>query len=173
MIGASSGGVLGLLLAGLLGLGQRFTGTVAMVGTVLVIGGCALALAMVNLRGKPEEGPSASRALYGVVLTSGGLLLTLLAFLVQSVYIQILTGRGAKTQPPLAIWPFSRILLVISLLAAAAGVAAALLGAIQSSRLPERPRAGRWVAMSLLTAGAWVGLALAVYATGYGLVFGG
>ncbi len=173
MIGAASGGVLGLIVAGLLGLGRRITGTGAMLGTVGVVVVCAAAMAVLNLRGRRDMEPAPPRGAFGVILSAAGLLLTLVVFLAQSTYIQMLAARGEKTELPLPIWPMSRLALIVSLIAAIVGVIAAFMGWIQGMRTPGIQRPGRWVAMALLAAGAWLGIALAVYATGRGLIFGG
>ena len=172
LIGAASGGVLGVLLAGIAGLGRRFTGPGAMAAMVATVVACAAAMAVVNLRSTKGDAPPGPRSAWGVTLSATALLLTLVLFMAQSLYIQILTGEGQAVEAPLAIWPVSRVALMAAALLVAAGLLAALLGWIQGIRSPGVSRAGRWMAMAVLAAGAWAGVALMVVASGRGLVFG-
>jgi hypothetical protein len=169
-MGAASGGVLGLLASGLLGMGRQ-GGNTPVLWTVLLTVVFAAAMAWLNQRVSRPAEPAPPRAVLGVIFTSGALLLTLAVFLTQSVHIELLMGSGAKVDLPLSIWPVSRAALLVSVFATVVGVLVALIGWIESAR--GKSKAGNWVAMSLLAAGAWGGLAMAVYATGHGIVFGG
>jgi hypothetical protein len=171
LVGAASGGVMGLLVAGLLGLGKQTTGTMSIFGTVAVILGFAGVMGLLNLRGKQTETP-APRCLLAVTLTSAALLITLLVFLIQSVQVQAITAQGGKVELPLSVWPVSRIALLLSLVLTVVGIVTSFLGWAQAAREPLKYKAGKWVAMSLLTGGAWIGLAVACYGMGYGFVFG-
>lgn len=171
LTGAGSGGVLGLLLAGIAGWLGRGTLTVGWTSLALV--GMAAAMGWLNARGPASTPPAAPRALVGMALTAGALLIVLAVYLGQSFHVQGLTAAGKAVNLPLAIWPVSRAALLLSVLAAGAGSLAALLGWAEAARSDGEYTAGRPAMLALLSAGAWAGLALAVYSTGAGLVFAG
>ncbi len=168
LMGAGSGGVLGLMLSGFAG---RFAGQgLSAVWTVVLTALFAGLLAWLNMRDR-QPLPAAPPASLGVALTSGALLLTLAVFLAQSTFVQTLLARGEPVRTPLPIWPVSQAALLLSLVLAAAGMVATFLGWAQSSRQKGKYLTGKWVGMAILSAGAWAALALACYVTGYGFDF--
>ena len=168
LMGAGSGGVLGLMVAG---FASRLTGRdLTAVWTVALTALFAVLLAWLNMRDR-QPLPAAPPSSLGVALTAAALVLTLAVFLTQSTYVQTRLGRGEQVRTPLPIWPVSQAVLMLSLVLAVAGMVATFLGWAQSTRQKGRYLTGKWVAMAILSAGAWAALALACYVTGHGFDF--
>lgn len=167
MLGAASGGVLGLLAAGALGMIYKTDQgpPVALTGGLSIF--LAAVMGMLAARQKPQQPPPAPRAVWGVMLTSGALLMTLTVFLFQTAYVQRLHAAGEQVVLPLAIWPVSRAALQLSLVCVLLGVLAALAG--WAEIVTKRGQyGGKWIAISVLAGGAWAGLALICYFMGRG-----
>jgi hypothetical protein len=172
LLGAGSGGVLGLVAAGVLGAttgGGEISFWVLAAMVVLLAAGMAVLSGRQALAGLPAP----PRAVWAGVLSAGSLLLAEAVYLFQAAYIQALTARGERVTLPLAVWPASLVALWIAALLAAAGFLAALLGWADAARERDKYSAGKWVAHSILTGGAALGLGLACYLMGNGLSVGG
>ncbi|HYM12523.1 MAG TPA: hypothetical protein VEU62_17430 [Bryobacterales bacterium] len=171
LLGAASGGVLGLLAAGFLARlrhsGQDMSIAVTAGLSVLLAAG----MAAVNLRQKPAPLPVAPRIAWGTLLAAAALLLTLAVFLFQGAYVQGVASSGGQIHLPLPIWPISRAALLASLALVLAGVLAGLAGLGQLSAQRGRYSGGKWVAMSVLLGAAWAGLGLACYIMACGITF--
>lgn len=173
LMGAGSGGVLGLLVAGLLGAGNQSGQGISVAWMAALMLCFAAGVALLNLLQKKAAIPAAPRVLWGAVLTSVALLITLAVFLFQSLHIEAIIAKGGRVELPLSIWPVSRLALWVSLIAVVLGVVAAFLGWAEVSREEGRYSGRKWVATAMLAAAAWAGLALACYTVGYGFVFAG
>ena len=171
LLGAASGGILGLLISGLVGMILRTEQGSPMALTAGVTVLLAVLMAAGNARQKQVLPPVVPRAVWGVLLTSVALLITLAVFLFQSAYIQSVTSAGARVQLPLPIWPVSRIALLVSLCSILLGLVSAVAGWAELAAKLGEYTGGKWVAMSVLVAGAWAGLALICYVMGYGFTF--
>jgi hypothetical protein len=171
LLGAASGGVLGLLAAGFVARlrhsGQDMSIAVTAGLSILLAAG----MAAVNLRQKPSAVPVAPRIAWGTLLSAAALLLTLAVFLFQGAYVQGITSGGGQIHLPLAIWPISRAVLLASLALVLVGVMAGLAGLGQLSAQRGRYSGGKWIAMSLLLGAAWVGLGFACYIMACGITF--
>jgi hypothetical protein len=170
LLGASSGGVLGLLVATLLGGVWPSPQGMPVPVTASLAVFLAIAMALVNLRQPSPAQPIVPRAAWAVVLNSLALLLTLGVFLFQSAYLQGLNAAGQRAELPLPIWPASRAALIVALALIVLGVVSMLIGWIEVAT--RRGYTGaKWLAQALLIGGAWAGLGLVCYITGYGLRF--
>jgi hypothetical protein len=170
LLGAGSGGLMGLLIAGVIGIRHGPDGAPLAV-TLLLTAGLAAIMAFLSVRQEPPARPVAPRVAWGVLLTGAALVIALAVYLFQGAYIQSVRGSGGRAEPPLPIWPVSRAALGASLVSLLAGLAAALLGWAELAANRERYGGGKWVALSVLAAGAWLALALACYVIGYGFTF--
>jgi hypothetical protein len=172
LLGAGSGGVLGLVVAGLLGTGQE-GGNVSfgvMAGLVALL---AAAMAVLSARQKDAARPAPPRAVWAAVVSAGALLLTQTVYLLQAAFIDSLTENGQEVRLPLAVWPVSSKMLWTAGLLAAAGFILGLLGWAESAHERGKYSGGKWVAHAILAGGATVGLGLACYLMGYGVSLGG
>ncbi len=170
LLGAGSGGVLGMLTATLVGAvwpGARGTPVPVTAGLVVFL---AIAMAMVNLRQPPPPPSLVPRAAWAVVFNSLALLLTLGVFLFQSAYIQGTNASGTPVRLPLPVWPMAQAALVAALALVILGLASAIIAWIEVATLGCSTGA-KWLAHSLLIGGAWLGLALVCYVMGHGLAF--
>jgi len=170
LLGAGSGGVLGLLVSGLLGLGKPGAGALSLAILIGITMGTAVLVALLNLRQPPPAKPTAPRAAFSVVATASALLITLAVFLFQSAHIHALNSTGARVELPLSTWPISRAALLVSLAATGIGIMAAFLGWLEMAQDRERYGGSRMIAMAFLAAAAWAGLAFACYISGCGFV---
>jgi hypothetical protein len=167
LLGASSGSVLGLIVAGVIGaLFKMPVGPpVALTGALSAL--LAAVMATLSARQKPPSQPPAPRAVWGVILTSAALLIALVVFLFQTAYVQRIQAAGERIVLPLAIWPVSRAMLAVSLGLAVLGVLAALAASIEL--MAKRGRySAKWIAVAVLVGGAWAGLAAICYFMGRG-----
>ena len=170
LLGAASGGLMGLLVAGLIGMGKPTPEGPAVGQTLAIAAGLAALMALLNLRQKPGEKPTAPRVNLAVTLSASALLLAQVIFFFQAAHIQGLRAGGGQVQLPLSIWPVAKVALLLSAVLAGLGVLAAFLGWAELAGERGRYGGGKGVAMALLSGAAWAGLALACYAMGYGLV---
>ncbi|MBI3694149.1 MAG: hypothetical protein HY238_04835 [Acidobacteria bacterium] len=170
LLGAASGGVLGVLVAGLLGM-VRGGGSPPIALTAGLAVFLAVGMAAMNLHQKQPEQPVSPRAVWCVALTAVALLITLGVFLLQSAYVQGATKAGRPVHYPLEVWPISRVALWTSLAAVLLGVVSSLWSLLELAARRGAPGSGKWVAMAVLAGGAWVGLALICYIMGYGFTF--
>jgi len=167
LMGAASGGVMGLVVSGLLGLGRPTEGGASITGMLGLTVLFAAGMGILNGRQKRIGLPAPPRAVVGVMLTSAALLITQAVFLIQSAHMPAVTGGGGHMEL------LSRSGLWVSLILVGLGVVAALLGWAEMATQKGKYGGGKWVAMSILAASAWAGLALACYNIGYGFVFAG
>ena len=172
LLGAASGAVLGLLVAGLLGM-VRQGGSAPIALTVGLTIFLAVGMAAVNLHQKQPEQPVSERAVWGVALTAVALLIALAVLLLQSAYIQGATSAGRPVQHPLEVWPVSRAALWASLILVLLGIVSSLWSLVELAARRGASGSGKWVAMAVLAGGASAGLALICYIMGYGFTFVG
>ena len=172
LLGAGSGGVLGLVLCGLLGSAFESGNVPFWLLAVLVVF-LGAGLAVVNRRQQTAGKPAPPRAIWAAVASASSLLLTEAVYLLQAGSITLLAARGGTVTLPLPVWPVTSVGLGIAAFLAAGGFLLALLGWADAARERGKYAAGRWVAHALLTSGGTLGLGLACYLMGNGLSFGG
>ena len=172
LLGAASGGVLGLVVAGL--LGAAFAGgNVPFWVVVALVVLAAAGMAVLNGRQRDAGRPGPPRAIWAAALSAGSLLLMEAVYLLQAGSIDWLTRRGDPVTLPLPIWPVSSLGLWGAAFLAGVSFLLALLGWADGARERGKYTVGRWVAHAILTGGATLGLGLACYLMGNGMSFGG
>ena len=160
LLGAASGGVIGILVSGLLA-----TGAWGMVGCMV---GLATVVGLLNLRLKPDPKPASPGASLAGVLGGTGLLLSLVVLLGQSVYVQVAWRGGEKPKLPLAIWPLSEAALWVAVLLSSAAMISGFLGWYQARKAPGDYSGGRLAQVAILAGAATLAVAMLCYLTGYG-----
>lgn len=158
LLGAASGGVIGILVSGLLA-----TGAWGMVGCMV---GLAVVVGLLNVRLKSDPRPAPPGASLAGVLGGTGLLLSLVVLLGQSVYVQV--GGGEKPKLPLAIWPVSEAALWVAVLLSSAAMVTGFLGWYQARKAPGDYSGGRLAQVAILAGAATLAVAMLCYLTGYG-----
>jgi hypothetical protein len=161
LLGAGSGGVLGLMVAGMFRLGAW--------GLAVCVVGIGVIVAVLQSRAETEPKPAAPRIALGAALSGMALLLGLAVLVGQAVYVQT-TGN---TQIPLPIWPVTSKLLWSAMALALAGIGAALSGLAQQRSNREAYGGGRLVLTAVVGGCATLALALMSYLTGRGFPLGG
>ena len=172
LLGAGSGGVLGLVLSGLLGTALE-GGSVPfwlLAVLVLLLGS---GLAVLNARQREAGRPAPPRAIWAAVASASSLLLTEAVYLLQAGSMTLVTARGGTVTLPLAVWPVASRGLWIAAFLAVGSFLLALLGWADAARERGKYAAGRWVARAILTSGGTLGLGLVCYLIGHGMSFGG
>jgi hypothetical protein len=172
LLGAGSGGVLGLVLSGLLGTAFEGGNVPFWLLTMFVL---LLGAGMAVLNGRRREAgrPAPPRAIWAAVAAASSLLVTEGVYLLQAGSISSLAARGGAVTLPLPVWPVASIGLWIAAFLAGGGILLALLGWADAARERGKYAAGRWVAHALLASGGTLGLGLACYVMGNGMSFGG
>ena len=172
LLGAGSGGVLGLMLSSLLGTAFESGNVPFWLLAVLVI---LLGAGMAVLNGRRREvgRPAPPRAIWAAVASASSLLLTEGVYLLQAGSITLLTAHSGTVTLPLPVWPVASMGLWIAAFLALGSFLLAMLGWADAARERGKYAAGRWVAHALLTSGGTLGLGLACYLMGNGLSFGG
>jgi len=160
LLGAASGGVAGLILAGLLRLGAW--------GTVGCVLGAAVIAAALHLRTGRSSRPVAPGTSLGAALSGASQLAALGVLVGQIVYVQVSGGA----QIPLPIWPVTSKLLWVAVAVAVAGMAASLLGWAEERRNRATYGGSRLALMAFLGGWATMAVAVACYLSGHGFPLG-
>ncbi len=163
LLGAASGGALGLLVAGAAGIRHPWMEA--------VMGALAAAIGFLNQRFQPGPLPPPPRAVLGGAVAAVSLLVNLGVFVVEAAQVQELDRRGQSIQLPLAIWPVTSKFLWLALVLGAVGIVLGVMGWWQLMRNRDKYVPARWVMLSLLTAFSSLGLGLAGYFIGRGFPF--
>jgi hypothetical protein len=160
LLGAGSGGVLGLMVAGMLRLGVW--------GLAACVVGIAALVAVLQSRVAADPKPAAPRVSLGAVFSGTALLLALAVLVGQAVYAEA-TGNP---RVPLPIWPVTSKILWLAIALALTGTGAALLGLVQQRLNRDQYGGGRLALMAVLSACATLAVAMFSYVTGRGFPFG-
>jgi hypothetical protein len=160
LLGAGSGGVLGLMVAGMFRLGVW-----GLAGCVVGIG---LLVAVLQSRLELDPKPAAPRVSLGAAFSGAALLLALVVLVGQSVYAE----AAGIAQVPLPIWPLTSKILWMAIGLALLGIAVAMLGLVQQRRSRDTYGGGRLALMAVLSGCATLAVAMISYVTGRGFPFG-
>ena len=163
LLGAASGGVLGLVLSGMFRAGAWVAAGVTVIA--------AAGLALLSSRLRPSGPPPPPRSVWAGICGGTAILIALAVLFMQSFYIQSATLQGKQPELPLPIWPVSRSLLWITVLVAGLGMLSGMAGWMELQRERGKYRGGSFIATGFLACVSSIALAAACYTMGYGLPF--